>query len=169
MGELGYWGRDEPVTVLVQSAQTVRKAIRMWITRGAKIPQRFESGVPQIEKRTADTRQERKEEHAKRVPQVHALDKAPPEGVQRVWTDGSQQQSIDGKEYAGYGVWFGEGHALNYRALLKGEVQTIDRAEMTAAIHALEVSPRTVALQICVDSQLVTDGVTKWLEGWKRR
>ena len=100
---------------------------------------------------------------------MHALDKAPPEGVQRVWTDGSQQQGTDGKEYAGYGVWFGEGHALNHRARLRGEVQTNNRAEMTAAIHALEVTLRTVALQICVDSQLVTDGVTKWLEGWKRR
>ena len=86
-----------------------------------------------------------------------------------MWTDGSQQQRIDGKEYAGYGVWFGEGHALNYTAPLKEEVQTNDRAEMTAAIHALDVTPRTLALQICVDSQLVTDGVTKWLEGWKRR
>ena len=84
MGELGYWGRDEPVTVPVESAQTVRKAIRMWITRGAKIPQRFDPGVPQIEWTTADTQQERKEEHKKWVLQVHALDKAPPEGVQRV-------------------------------------------------------------------------------------
>ena len=108
MGELGYWGRGEPVTVPVESAQTGRKAIRMWITRGAKIPQRFELGVPRIEKTTADTQQERKEEHQKRVLQVHALDKAPPEGVQRVWTDGSQQHGTDGKEYAGYGVWIGE-------------------------------------------------------------
>ena len=100
---------------------------------------------------------------------MHALDKAPPEGVQRVGTDGSQQQGIDGKEYAGYGVWFREGHTLNYRAPLRGGVQTNNRAEMAAAIHALEVTPRTVELQICVDSQLVTDGVTKWLEGWKRR
>ena len=90
MGELGYCGRDEPVTVPVESAQTVRKVIRMWITRGAEIPQRSEPGVPQIEKTMADTQQERKEEHKKQVLQVHALDKAPPEGVQRVWTDGSQ-------------------------------------------------------------------------------
>ena len=96
----------------------------MWITGGAKIPQRFDPGIPQIEKTTADTQQERKEVHKKWVLQVHALDKAPLEGVQRVWTDGSQQQGIDGKEYAGYGVWFGEGHALNYRAPLRGEVQT---------------------------------------------
>ena len=52
----------------------------MWITRGAKIPRRFDPGVPQIDKTTADPQQERKEEHKKRVPQVHALDKAPPEG-----------------------------------------------------------------------------------------
>ena len=84
MGELGYWGRDKPVTVPVESAQAVRKAIRVWIKRGAKIPQRFDLGIPQVEKTAVDTQQERKEEHKKRVLQVHALDKAPPEGVQRV-------------------------------------------------------------------------------------
>ena len=30
-------------------------------------------------------------------------------------------------------------------------------------------SPRTTELQLCVDSQLVTDGATLWLAGWKRR
>ena len=41
MGELGYWGRDEPVTVPVESTQTVRKAIRMWITGRSQNPMTF--------------------------------------------------------------------------------------------------------------------------------
>ena len=40
---------------------------------------------------------------------------------------------------------------------------------MKAVIHALTSTPATVHLQLCVDSQLLTDGVTLWLQGWKRR
>ena len=38
-----------------------------------------------------------------------------------------------------------------------------------AAIEGLGLVPRTTELQLCVDSQLVTDGATLWLAGWKRR
>ena len=79
--------------------------------------------------------------------------------------DGSQQAGIDGKQYAGYGVWFGEGHALNHCAALPGLMQTNNRAELQACIHALEVAPQHVPLQLRVDLQLVTDGVTLWLSG----
>ena len=111
----------------------------------------------------------RKEEHKERVLRIRALDSPPVDGTRRVWTDGSQQKGVDGKDYAGYGVWFGGGHALNYKSKLEGLLQTNNRAEMSAAIHALRVTPPGVALQLWVDSQLVTDGVTMWLEGWKRR
>ena len=76
---------------------------------------------------------------------------------------------MDGTQYAGYGAWFGEGHALNFSAPLQGSLQTNNRAELTAAIEALKQAPRTTELQLCVDSQLVTDGATLWLEGWRRR
>ena len=66
-------------------------------------------------------------------------------------------------------MWFGEGHALNHRAKLMGPSQTNNRAEMTAAIHALTVTSKEVPLQVCVDSQLVTDGVTQWLHGFRCR
>ena len=74
------------------------------------------------------------------------------EGVQRVWTDGSQQTGVDGKQYAGYGAWSGEGHALNFSAPLQGSLQTTNRAELTAAIEVLKLAPRTTELQLCVDS-----------------
>ena len=68
-----------------------------------------------------------------------------------------------------YGLCFGGRHVLNHCAAPPGLVQTNDRAELQVCIHALEVAPRHVPLQTCVDSQLVTDGVTLWLPGWNRR
>ena len=105
--------------------------------------------------------QERKEQHKQRVLEEHRLGEEPPPGVQRVWTDGSQQKGADSKHYAGYGVWFGEHHALDHCAALPGLLQTNNRAELQGCIH--------VPLQPCVDSQLVTDGVALWLPGWIAR
>ena len=113
--------------------------------------------------------QERKEQHKQRVLEEHRLGEEPPPGVQRVWTDGSQQKGADSKHYAGYGVWFGEHHALDHCAALPGLLQTNNRAELKACTHALKAAPPQVPLQLCVDSQLVTDGVTLWLPGWIRR
>ena len=36
-------------------------------------------------------------------------------------------------------------------------------------IEAITVVPVGVPLQICSDSGLVVDGITKWMEGWERR
>ena len=58
--------------------------------------------------------QERKEQHKQQVLEEHRLGEEPPPGVQRVWTDGSQQKGADGRQYAGYGEWPGERHALNH-------------------------------------------------------
>ena len=84
--------------------------------------------------------------------------------MQRVWTDGSQQAGTDGRQYAGYGAWFGEGHALNFSAPLQGQPQTNNRAEMMAAIEVLGLVPRSTELQLCVDSQLVTDVASRMEE-----
>ena len=64
--------------------------------------------------------------------------------------------------------WFA-GHALNHSAPLLGQLQTNNRAELQACIHALSVTPARVPLQLCVDSQLVTSGATLWMAGWIRR
>ena len=40
---------------------------------------------------------------------------------------------------------------------------------MTACIRVLERVPTSAPLQLCVDSQLVTDGATQWIAQWKRR
>ena len=52
---------------------------------------------------------------------------------------------------------------------MPGRLQTNNRAELQACIHALSVTPVGVPLQLCVDSQLVTSGATLWLTGWIRR
>ena len=48
----------------------------------------------------------------------------PRDGVQRVWTDGFQQEGEDGKQYAGYGAWFVDGHALKFSVPPAGSIQT---------------------------------------------
>ena len=50
-----------------------------------------------------------------------------------MWTDGFQQTGADGRQHAGYSVWFGEWHALNQCAALPGLAQMNTRAE-----HMLE-------------------------------
>jgi len=87
------------------------------------------------------------------------LDKEPPQGVVRAWTDGLEREGIDGRKYAGYGVWLREGHCLNASEKLLGLVQTNNRAEMTAVLYVLKRVPKWVPLQICTDSQLVVDMV----------
>ena len=57
------------------------------------------------------------------------LEEEPPEGVVRAWTDGSEKKGLDGQQYAGYGVWFGEGHTLNGAYKLLGSRQTNNRAD----------------------------------------
>ena len=48
-------------------------------------------------------------------------------------------------------------------------LQINNRAESQVCIHALKVAPRHVPLQLCVDSQPVTAGVTLWLPGLIRQ
>ena len=93
------------------------------------------------------------------------LPEPPRQGLQRVWTDGSQQEGEDGKPYAGYGAWFGDGHTLDFGAPLEGSVQTNSQAELTADIEALRLVLKTADTRLCVHSQLMTEGATLWLEG----
>ena len=116
--------------------------------------------------------QGRKQELRKEVEKAYALDKPPPRGIVRVYTDGSQQEGCkgqDGKQYAGYGVWYGDGNRMNESGPIEGPRQTNNRAQMMAFIQVLEEAPAQAYLQLCVDSQLVTDGMTLWIGPPKRR
>jgi ribonuclease HI len=46
---------------------------------------------------------------------------------------------------------------------------TNNRMEMTAAIAGLEALKRRCRVRLYSDSQYLRDGITKWIEGWKRR
>jgi ribonuclease HI len=55
------------------------------------------------------------------------------------------------------------------RELSGGEpLTTNNRMEMMAAIAALEALGRRTTLTIVTDSVYLRDGVTKWINGWKR-
>ena len=72
----------------------------------------------------------------------------------------------------GWGVLLraGEGETLvKERELSGGEAETTNnRMELLAAINALEVLSREVAITITTDSAYVKNGVTGWIHGWKR-
>ena len=56
------------------------------------------------------------------------------------------------------------------KELSGGEPMTTNnRMELMAAIAALEALKRPCAVALYTDSQYVRDGITKWIEGWKRK
>lgn len=70
----------------------------------------------------------------------------------------------------GPGGW---GAVLQYGGHVKelkgGEpLTTNNRMELTAAIEALNALKRPCAIELHTDSQYVKDGLTKWINGWKR-
>jgi ribonuclease HI len=46
---------------------------------------------------------------------------------------------------------------------------TNNRMEMTAAIRALEALIEPCEVDLYTDSKYLIDGITKWVEGWKKR
>lgn len=92
----------------------------------------------------------------------------------RVWTDGACKGNGKTSKLprAGSGVYFGPGDPRNVSEPLPGDKQTNQRAEMHAAIRALEVlieEPRTTPVEIITDSQYLIKGITTWIKGWKQR
>lgn len=61
------------------------------------------------------------------------------------------------------------GEIVKERRLSGGEADTTNnRMELLAAINALEVLQRDVAITVTTDSAYVKNGVTNWIHGWKR-
>ena len=46
---------------------------------------------------------------------------------------------------------------------------TNNRMELTAAIEGLEQLKRSMEVILTTDSQYVKDGITKWIQGWKKK
>lgn len=89
----------------------------------------------------------------------------------RVWTDGACRGNGKKRPRAGCGAFFGVGDPRNVSEPLPGALQTNQRAEMFAAIRALEVlrAEPAAPVQLITDSKYVIKGVTEWIAGWKRR
>lgn len=85
-----------------------------------------------------------------------------------VYCDGACTNNQDRKKArAGLGVYWGQdGHSLNVSERLPGELQTSQRAELSAAIRALQLD--TVHdINIVTDSEYVCKGVSTWMPKWK--
>ncbi len=68
----------------------------------------------------------------------------------------------------GWGVILRMGH--HEKEMSGGEAETTNnRMEMTAVIRALKALTEPCAVTIHTDSRYVIDGMTKWIEGWKRK
>jgi ribonuclease HI len=86
--------------------------------------------------------------------------------VVEIYTDGACRPN------PGPGGW---GAVLRYgaheRELSGGEagVTTNNRMELTATIRALETLTRRSVVHLHTDSTYVRNGITRWVEGWKRR
>lgn len=70
----------------------------------------------------------------------------------------------------GPGGW---GALLQYKGQVKelcgGELETTNnRMEMTAAIEAIRALKRRSVVELHTDSNYLKDGITRWLDGWKR-
>ena len=55
--------------------------------------------------------------------------------------------------------------------MISGAVQqsTNNRMELTAAIEGLEQLKSSMEVVLTTDSQYVKDGITKWIQGWKKK
>lgn len=83
-----------------------------------------------------------------------------------VHTDGSCEYS--GAGCGGWGAVIRAGFTLV--EIYGGAGQTtVNRMELIAAIVALEILPAGCAVTVHTDSRYVHDGITKWIDGWKRR
>jgi len=90
--------------------------------------------------------------------------------AQVLWTDGASSNNQDYRfRRAGSGIFYGEGHALNFSCFLPGLAQSNQRSELFAVLLACLRDPRE--LDIRSDSEYVCRGVHNWRtwvdEGWR--
>ncbi|KAI9751484.1 MAG: hypothetical protein M1815_001101 [Lichina confinis] len=91
-----------------------------------------------------------------------------PDGVLRIYTDGSSLKNGQGGAIGGIGVYFGDGDPRNISEPLMGSRQTNNRAELTAIIRALDIAPRNRDVRIYTDSSYSINCVTDWFRTWRR-
>ena len=86
-----------------------------------------------------------------------------------VYTDGSFAREAPVIGFAGYGVWFGPFDPRNRALYVEGEVQTVNRAELSACIIALQLVLGGQPVRVVTDSKYVYDGVLCHLQCWRLR
>ena len=71
----------------------------------------------------------------------------------------------------GPGGWGASLHFGDHQKEIYGyeEVTTNNRMELMAAIRSLEILTRPCKIDLTTDSQYVRQGITEWMEGWKKR
>ena len=84
-----------------------------------------------------------------------------------VYTDGACVRNGKEGARAGVGVYFGEGDERNVSEPLEGEMQTNQRAELTAALRALQVVPREEGVELYSDSMYTVNAMTVWRRAWR--
>ncbi|WQF81373.1 Putative large ribosomal subunit protein bL9/RNase H1 [Colletotrichum destructivum] len=86
----------------------------------------------------------------------------------QVYTDGSSLGNGTAGSVAGVGVYFGPNDPRNVSERLEGELQTNQRAELTAILRAFQLSPLTQPIEIVTDSKYSIKCVTEWYENWEK-
>ncbi len=82
-----------------------------------------------------------------------------------IYTDGACKGNPG---IGGWGVWFK--YADTEKELCGGELQTTNnRMELMAAIQALESLNQPCEIILYSDSKYVLQGITDWLQNWKKR
>ncbi|XP_047701086.1 ribonuclease H1 isoform X1 [Prionailurus viverrinus] len=86
-----------------------------------------------------------------------------------VYTDGCCSSNGRRRARAGIGVYWGPGHPLNLGIRLPGR-QTNQRAEIHAACKAIEQAKaqNIKKLVLYTDSMFTINGITNWVQGWKK-
>lgn len=89
-----------------------------------------------------------------------------------VYTDGSSLNNGTKNSKAGIGVWFDFNDSRNISAKLSGNIQTNNRAELTAILLALKTLKNEKRekdkIVIVSDSQYSIKAVTEWIVNWKK-
>ena len=89
--------------------------------------------------------------------------------IHRVYIDGSCIRNGATSAQAGYGLYWGEQHPWYCSYSIQDGTATNNKAELTAAIKALQIArdQNLEQLTIYSDSNYVIQGVTEWIFKWK--
>lgn len=87
--------------------------------------------------------------------------------LEEIYTDGSTLSNGQEGAVAGVGVFFGDGDPRNISERLAGDIQTNQRAELTAILRALQSVPPLHGVLIWSDSMYAIKCVTEWFVKWE--